>query len=442
MGPACGPESRDAGVGGRPSCPQCGQPAAPVGSRRRTFLCPSGHAWTTDPPTAPRDAPQTLPDVCSSTPLGDDPELEDELSLELLEELRRDGFESDHLRQLAVESPGHASPLFRAKVEADEAARRYRALREQVRRLNSPDTSWAERLSLLAEFEATGWRGFKATVLRQPPQGGAVEPQELTWSGLRLDWLYRGREWRIPISDEDCERIARLGQGGEDQNEVAWFEAVGDVLRTWYQRDATLAPQILHDPDGVRFLSAWVACRIWAGRDDYARWLMKEIVEKALRGIKPGVDVTREDKEDLVADATIRLISKIIPGRIYRVHTTLTGLWRKSCHRYVKALLKERTASKALEQAPEGHDLELLDRYQRQQALRQAQERLEQDVDLLEADRLFAALSPRQRWIVQLTTEGHSQPEVAETVGVSTSTVQKELHEIHQQTARQTNRLT
>jgi RNA polymerase sigma factor (sigma-70 family) len=310
---------------------------------------------------------------------------------------------------------------------------------------------------LLAELEATGWKAFKATALQQPPQGGAMKVQDLAWPGLRRKWLYRGREWRIRISDEDCQRLARVGRGGAEQDEGAWCEAIGGVIRAWYEDDATLAPEILHDPDGIWFVSAWVACRVWAGTEEYASFLLERVVGPALFDVKAAPTLplllnpdqsTASPRMAMIQEGYTGLL-ETIAGTIHKVtEGYLQTYWRVAVKNYFRDRLKSEevrrrgvmsleapmsekpksptimtrlTASDPqlaeLETMAEGiHQLETL-------AALESKEWLE---------RLQTLLTPQQRRIVSLHLDGLDNAEVATRLNRSTSTVEKERRKIRE----------
>jgi RNA polymerase sigma factor (sigma-70 family) len=342
--------------------------------------------------------------------------------------------------------PGPPSPLIAARVaaarargtsHAEEVSQRYEALRERIDRLNSPDTPWEERLSLLRELEAAGWGKLPY------------------WASLRRSWLHRGAEWRIPISDEDCTRLEELGKAGGDP--AAWREAVAGVLRAWYERDAALAGQILHDPDGVWFLSAWVACRVWAGTEEYASFLLGHVVGPALADVKaePTLPLLLNPDQStasplmaLTHEGYIGLL-ETIEGTIHQIaEGHLLPYWRVAVKNYFRDRLKaEKVRHRgvvSLEQPTReepdsptiGAGLTVGDpQLAALETMAEGIEQLETLAALESKERLErfrTLLTPRQQQLVLLKLGDLDNAEVATRLDVSESTVEKERRKIRQ----------
>lgn len=361
-------------------------------------------------------------------------------------------------------SQDSASPLLETLLAAiqrktQEAEDAYRFHRDRIDKLSDPHTPWEERLRLIDELEGAGWAAYKE------------------WPQLKMRWKYGGKEWRISFTEAEWQQLDTLE--GE-----AYSKYLAEIVRCHLERHPEFKGRILADAQALYFLVVWAACQLWAKDEAYGRWLMDEIVRKALGDLRLPINLTRPDQEscgvllneDLPHQAYVHLVSGVISPSIRFVEERLDAYWRvcvkNFARRYLKYALRFR---KCLDQpgTPQNSDtdaLNLVDTLEDVASL-ESFARVEDGVDAARAiSRLQATLTPRQQQILFLKSveeqnstanaelaraaglsrggmdlrrltrmvprgkgEGKpTNPQIATALGVSLSTLEKDLRRIRQ----------
>lgn len=99
---------------------------------------------------------------------------------------------------------------------------------DKIRRLNSPETPWAERLNLIAQLEEAGWKNLSG------------------WPELKWNYTYRGKEWQIPISKKNLKKIDSL-EG------KAYSDFLAHIVQEWLESHSELKERILTDSKFLHF---------------------------------------------------------------------------------------------------------------------------------------------------------------------------------------------
>ena len=280
-------------------------------------------------------------------------------------------------------------------------------------RLQSTETPWEKRLQLLDHLQNTGWADWPY------------------WSRVAHALRYAGTEWQVPLSSEDLTRLDQATT--KEQTHQDYLDALCAIVKPQLEQRPELSERILHDSATLDSFIVWGAFQVWWQTEVFYKWTDATIVEPAVKSFRGPF----MQPHDLRAEGYLHLIQHVILPGIRRPIKNLEAYWRQCVKNYVCQCLKqEGKHTRAIispispctstddEKSPH-QDIEAIEDAHALMAFSQLED--------AEALRVLAQqLTTRQRRILWFKgpDEEESNPVIAAALGLSLSTVEKELRQI------------